>query len=169
MSLKKIIICGLGVVALALFSVQPALAAEEVSSEGTKVGILTCKTVPESGVNLVIHSTVDVTCEFESTAGGSIEKYKGETGVGLGIDLNFDRKETIGYTVMSADFKAGSYQMAGKYGGVGVSVTVGAGVGVQVLVGGNKRSISLEPLVLSSSTGAGVAAGLTYLYLEPDK
>ena len=169
MNLKKTIICSLGVAALALFSIQPAMAADEVSSAGTKVGVLTCKSVPESGVNLIIHSTVDVTCTFESTAGGSVEKYKGETGVGLGIDLEFDSKETLVYSVLSADFKAGSYQLAGKYGGVGASAALGLGAGVQVLVGGNKRSISLNPLALSGSEGVGVAAGLTYLYLEPAK
>lgn len=169
MTLKKMTIYSLALAMVALLSGQQALAAEEVSSAGTKVGILTCKTVPDSGLNLILHSTVDVTCTFESTAGGSIEKYKGETGVGLGIDLNYKRQETIGYTVMSADFKAGTYQLAGKYGGAGASATVGAGVGAQVLIGGNARSVSLQPLVLSASTGAGVAAGLTYLYLEPAK
>ncbi len=169
MKLKNAIVYSLAIAVAVLVSGQQAWAAEEVSSEGTKIGILTCKTVPETGVNLIIHSTVDVTCEFESTAGGGIEKYKGETGVGLGIDLNINRQETIGYTVFSADFKAGTYQLAGKYGGVGASATLGVGIGVNVLVGGNKRSISLQPLVLSVSTGAGVSAGLTYLYLEPDK
>lgn len=154
--------------AAAFLPVQ-AMAAEEVSSSGTKAGILTCKTVPGSGTNLLIHSTTDVTCEFKSTAGGSVEYYKGETGVGLGIDVDIKREETIGYTVFSADFKEGTYQLAGKYGGAGASATVGVGVGAQVLVGGNKRSISLQPIALSGSTGGGVTAGFTYLYLEPDR
>jgi len=163
------IIYGIGMAVIALFSSQQPLAAEEVSSAGAKAGILTCKTIPGSGLNLVLHSTVDVTCEFKSTAGGSVERYKGETGIGLGIDLNINRKETIGYTVMSADFKAGTHQLAGKYVGGGGSATVGVGVGAQVLIGGSKNSISLQPIALSASTGAGVAGGLTYLFLEPDK
>ncbi len=169
MQLKSTMMYALGLIMGLLLPGQQVLAADEVSSAGTKVGILTCKTVPNSGVNLILHSTVNVKCTFKSTAGGSVEKYKGETGIGLGIDLNINRQETIGYTVLSADFKPGTYQLAGKYGGAGASATVGAGVGAQVLIGGNKRSISLQPLVLSASTGAGVAAGLTYLYLEPDK
>jgi len=169
MKLKKMMIYTFGLAMVTLLSGQQALAGGEVSSAGAKVGVLTCKTVPDSGLNLILHSTVDVKCTFKSTAGGSVEKYKGETGVGLGIDLSYKRQETIGYTVMSADFKAGSYQLAGKYGGVGASATVGAGVGAQVLIGGNARSISLQPLVLSASTGAGGSGGLTYLFLEPDK
>jgi len=167
MNMKHISMIGLAV--FAMLAGQQAIAKGEKSSAGTKVGVLTCKTVPDSGVNLIIHSTVDVTCEFESSAGKGKEKYKGETGVGLGIDLEFDSKETLVYSVLSADFKAGSYQLAGKYGGVGASAALGLGVGVQVLVGGNKRSISLNPLALSGSEGVGAAAGLTYLYLEPNK
>jgi len=145
---------------------QQSLAAE-TSSAGTKVGVLTCRTVPETGFSLIIHSTANVKCKFESTAGGSPEYYRGETGVGLGIDLRWDRETALAYAVFSADFRKGTYQLAGKYGGAGASATVGVGAGVQALVGGNNRSISLEP-VISGSTGAGASAGITYLYLEPD-
>ena len=146
-----------------------ASAADEMSSSGMKVGVLTCKTVPGSGVNLLIHSTVDVKCEFKSSAGGSPEHYKGETGIGFGIDVDVKRQTTIGYTVLSADFKPGTYQLAGKYAGAEGSATVGAGLGAAVLMGGNNRSISLQPITISTSTGFGVTGGFTYLYLEPDR
>jgi len=156
------------IAAMAMLAPQGAIGAEEMSSAGTKIGVLTCKTVKGSGVNLLIHSTQDVKCEFRSTAGGSVEYYKGETGVGLGIDINIGRKETLTFAAFSADFKAGTWQLAGKYGGAGASATVGIGAGAQALIGGNNRTISLEPAI-TGSTGGGVAAGLTYLYLEPDK
>ena len=56
----------------------PSLAAAEAdaTTEGTKLGKLECQTVPGSGTNLLIHSTVDVACIFTSTAGES-EYYKG--------------------------------------------------------------------------------------------
>lgn len=156
------------VVAMAMLAPQAAISAEQVSTAGGKIGVLTCKTVKGSGINLLIHSTEDVKCEFRSTAGGDVEYYKGETGVGLGIDLNISRQTSFSYGVFAADFKAGTYQLAGKYGGAGGSATVGVGLGAQGLIGGNDRSVSLQP-VISGSTGAGVTAGLTYLYLEPDK
>lgn len=153
---------------LLVLPLLPAQAAEEMSTAGTKVGQLTCHQVPGSRLNLVVHSTADVKCEFKSTAGGSVERYKGETGVGFGIDLNFKQDESLVFAVFSADFKPGTNQLAGKYGGVGGSVAVGAGVGAQVLLGGNNRTISLQPAV-TTSTGSGAAAGITYLYLEPDR
>jgi len=145
-----------------------AAAQAEQTTEGTKLGKLECQTVPGSGTNLLIHSTVDVICTFNSTAGEK-EHYKGETGIGLGIDLTADKESTFVFAVMAADFKKGSYKFAGKYFGAGADVTVGRGLGAGVLVGGNKKSVSLEPLGLSATKGVGVSGGLTYLYLEPDK
>lgn len=147
---------------------QVASAAEEMSTAGTKVGELVCKQVKGSRLNLIVHSTADVKCEFNSTAGGSVERYKGETGIGFGVDLNFKKDESMVFAVFSADFKPGTNQLAGKYVGAGGSAAVGVGVGAQVLVGGNNRTVSLQPVV-TGSTGLGAAAGITYLYLEPDK
>ncbi|MFQ5355075.1 MAG: DUF992 domain-containing protein [Mariprofundaceae bacterium] len=155
--------------AVGLISSQTALAEEAKTTAGTKVGVLSCKTVPGSGMNLIIHSTRNVTCEFKSTAGAGSENYKGEMGIGLGIDLNIKQDETIGYTVISADFKAGTYQLAGKYAGAKASATLGIGAGAAILLGGSDDSIALQPIALSGSTGLGVAAGIGYLYLEADK
>ncbi len=151
---------------LFMFIAMPTLALAG-TTEGARMGILTCKTVPGSSLSLVIHSTEDVKCVFKDNL-GETEHYKGETGVGLGFDVSFDRETTIVYTVMAANIKAGNHQLAGKYFGGGGSATVGAGVGAQALIGGGKKNISLQPVVLSGSTGAGVSGGLTYLYLEAD-
>jgi len=136
-------------------------------TKGTHIGLLECHTVQESGYSLLIHSTANVTCRFETTA-GVVEKYRGETGIGFGIDLHWDRKTKIVYTVLAANYKAGSYHLAGKYFGGGGSATVGVGAGAQALIGGGDKSVSLQP-ALSGSKGTGVSAGLTYLYLEADK
>ncbi|MDQ6966170.1 MAG: DUF992 domain-containing protein [Mariprofundaceae bacterium] len=145
-----------------------ASASDESTSEGTKLGKLECKTVEGSGTNLLIHSTVDVKCTFSSTA-GEVENYKGETGIGFGVDLTFDKQSSFVFAVMAADFKAGDYKFAGKYYGAGADATIGRGIGAGVLIGGSKKSVSLQPIGLSATRGAGVSGGLTYLYLEPDK
>ncbi len=158
----KNMITGIGIAA-ALLATVPAYAGN--STAGTKIGILTCKTVPNSGVNLLIHSTVDITCRFESTDGSGVEHYVGETGIGLGIDFSYDIKKQMVFTVFAADMKKGSHKLAGKYGGAGASVSAGVGAGVQLLVGGSNRSVSLQP-VIEGSTGVGASAGITYLYLQ---
>jgi len=153
-----------GVVAFVLIMTPSQVFAE--TSAGSELGTLTCKTVPNSGLSLIIHSTEDVTCTFKGSAGGAEEHYKGETGVGLGFDVFVNRETTMVYSVMVVNTKAGNHQLAGKYFGGGGSATVGAGVGAQALIGGGEKNVSLQPLALSGSTGGGVSGGVTYLYLE---
>ena len=160
----RILTCMMVIVSLPML----AAAGETQTTKGTKLGKLECHTVPGSGTNLLLHSTVDVKCTFTSTA-GETEHYKGETGIGLGIDLSYKKDSKFVYAVMAADFKKGSYKFAGKYFGAGADATVGRGLGAGVLLGGNKKSVSLEPIGLSATKGAGVSGGLTYLYLEPDR
>jgi len=143
-------------------------AAPADTSAGTKLGQLQCQTIANSGVNLIIHSTAQVKCEFTSTA-GETEHYKGETGVALGVDLTYKKESSFAFVVLAADFKKGAYKFAGKYFGAGADVTIGRGLGAGVLIGGSKKSVSLQPLGISVTKGAGVSGGLTYLYLEPDK
>lgn len=168
MKKQHVSIAVLGMLAMAWLPAQPLMAAPATTTSGTKIGTLTCTTIPDTTVNLLVHSTVNVKCVFKSTA-GETEHYKGETGVGLGIDLHVRRDEQLGFVVLAADFRKGSYKLAGKYFGGGATATVGVGVGAHVLAGGSNKSISLEPLVLSGSKGVGVSGGVTYLYLEPDR
>lgn len=143
--------------------------AQQASAQegGIELGILTCDTVAGTRVNLIIRSTVDVKCTFK---GSSVEEhYKGETGIGLGIDLNISRDETIAFTVLAAksDMSAGAHALTGKYVGAKASVTVGVGLGAAVLVGGGEKNFSLQPIALETSTGFGLSGGVGYLYLEP--
>lgn len=133
---------------------------------GVDVGTLSCERVPDTGLNLIVHSTVDIKCVFEA-ADGSVERYKGETGVGLGIDLGFNHDEKFHFAVMAAKFKGGTHQLAGKYAGGKASVSLGVGGGGKVLIGGDHDNIGLKPAAIQGS-GVGVAAGLTYMHLEPD-
>lgn len=156
--------CLLGMLLAPLLAVPilPAFAADEV-----EIGVLTCTTVPGTRFNLIIRSTVDVECTFAGSAGGE-EHYQGETGIGLGIDLNLNREEQIAFTVLSAGAReVGDYALTGRYAGAKASATVGIGVGVAVLVGGGSKSFTLQPLALEGSTGLGLSGGIGYLYLEP--
>jgi len=163
--MMKKTVFSLAALALAGSMATAAVAAE--TSAGAKIGVMSCDTVPNTGFTLLIHSTVGVKCVFKSSQ-GVVEHYKGETGVGLGIDLNYDRQTHTIYSVLAADFKKGEYQMAGKYVGAGGSASLGVGVGAHALIGGNNKSITLNPVAISGQKGIGVEGGLTYLYLEAD-
>lgn len=153
--------------ALGLLALTGAASAQ-TGGPGIKVGILKCDQVPGSGVNLLIHSTVQVTCLFTSVTGERQAIYKGETGIELGIDLNWNKSETIAFTVFGVSMDTGpdKHPLAGKYLGVRASVALGIGLGAQVLVGGGRDQFTLQPLAIEQTKGFGVAAGLGYLYLE---
>ena len=52
----------------------PALAGGEANAAaGFETGILTCKSVPGTRVNLLIHSTEDIKCVFKSTVGNLVQ------------------------------------------------------------------------------------------------
>ncbi len=138
-------------------------------SSGLQLGVLKCNVVPGSRVNLIIRSTADVVCEFDNA--GTVEKYKGETGIGLGLDLSFKTDEKMHFAVFTAssDVSAGSHALAGKYVGGELNAAIGVGLGAKALIGGSNDSFSLQPLALETSTGLGVSGGLSFLYIEADK
>ncbi len=136
-------------------------------TRGIRVGILTCRTVPDTSVSIFIHSVVDVDCEIRHS--GIEDRYVGQAGVALGLDLRWRRNETIRWTVLTAARALDRPQgfLAGRFVGPKVSLTLGVGAGMDILFGGGEKQIALQPIAVQTSTGAGVAGGLGYLYLEP--
>lgn len=142
-----------------------AVATSAGAEAPVKAGLLTCKSLPDTRSNLIVHSTVEVQCTF-ARAGGGEEHYQGETGVQLGVDLKWEPSQTLRYAVFSAG-KPSEHALAGKYFGGKASAAAGVGAGANVLIGGGSNGITLNPIALETSTGVGVSAGMAYLYLEP--
>ena len=141
-------------------------AANSLAAEsGVGVGTLSCKSVPGSGINLIIHSNFDIDCVFEAND-GTVERYKGRTGIGIGLDLNISHDETFHFAVVAANFKTKEHHLAGSYAGGKAAASIGVGGGGQILVGGFKDSIGLKPSAIQGK-GFGIAAGLSYMHLEP--
>lgn len=156
--------------AAACLLVEPVMnAAQAEETAGLQLGILKCTVVPGSRVNLLIRSTADVDCTFDY--GGTIERYRGETGIALGLDISIKNDEQMAFAVIAAssDVTPGSYALEGKYVGGQAAAAAGVGVGAKVLVGGGSKNISLQPLALEASTGLGASAGLGFLYIERAK
>ena len=60
--------------------------------------------------------------------------------------------------------KAGS--LKGSYTGASAEATIAVGLGANVLIGGFRKSINLQPISLQAQTGLNVAGGVASLYLE---
>ena len=129
-----------------------------------KIGVLSCHVA--GGTGLVLYSKKNLQCTFRRTS-GRVERYTGSiTRVGLDIG------ETTGSSLVWAVFAPGSTQrgaLAGSYAGASAEVTLGAGVGGNVLIGGLKRTITLQPVSVQAQTGYNLAAGVAGLKLRAVK
>lgn len=143
------------------------LSTDVAAKPGAEAGVLTCHSLPNTKVNLLLYSSVDVRCVFKTSQGE--ENYRGKTGIGPGVDFAWRPELEMIFAVLmtSSDVAIGSHALAGSYGGANASPSLGASSGASVLVGGGAKNISLQPVAIEAGTGVGVTAGLKYLVLEP--
>ncbi len=152
--MKKIIAASLLMLGLAA---SPALA-----KTGIKVGLLTCDV--QGGVGWIIGSSKKIGCVYQPSGGGKSETYTGRIGK-LGIDIGVTGRTSIAWVVFApGKLKRGS--LKGQYSGVSAEATVIGGLGANVLVGGFRKSINLQPLSIQAQTGLNIAAGIGSLTLE---
>lgn len=165
MKLFKLLVTGICTGVAAVTFILPCTVS--AADSGAKVGMLTCSQIKGTKRNLLITSSVQVSCKFEGDDGTS-ENYKGETGIGLGIDLSWKSDEVVKWVVIAAsnDVSPNNHALSGKYYGAKAEATAGVGAQANVLVGGGNKSFTLQPVSLGGQTGFGAAGGLGYLYLE---
>ena len=139
------------------------LGAGTAPAGGIKIGVLKCHA--DRGVGWVIGSSKKVDCVFSPSGGGRDEHYHGSIGK-LGLDIGVTDETVLGWVVFApGKLKRGS--LKGSYTGANAEATLGLGVGANVLVGGFKKSINLQPISLQAQTGLNVAAAVASLHLRP--
>jgi len=127
------------------------------------VGVLECNV--SGGVGFIITSSRALACVFRPQQ-GQPEHYLG-TIHRFGLDIGVTGPGQLVWTVLSIPGVRSNYPLAGTYVGASAEITAGAGIGANALVGGSERSLALQPLSVSSQTGANLAAGVSELMLEP--
>jgi hypothetical protein len=152
--MKTIIVTSL--IALGLAS-APAMA-----KSGVKVGMLTCSV--EGGIGYIIGSSKGIDCAFQPAGGGEVERYTGRIGK-LGVDIGVTGNTTIAWAVF-APGKVKHGALKGSYGGASAEATLIGGLGANVLIGGFRKTINLQPVSVQAQTGLNVAAGIASLHLE---
>lgn len=153
--------------AAALFAAPLAGMAEEPESKsgGIQAGFLTCNVA--SGWGFVIGSSRKLRCVWEPEKGVAYY-YNGTVGQ-FGVDVGYHRSSVLLWTVVAATSDKGAKSLEGSYGGVTVQASAGVGAGVSALVGGFKKSITLQPLAISGETGLNAAAGIQTITLKNTK
>ena len=139
-----------------------AFAASAHADPGIKAGVLTCNV--SSGWGLIFGSSKDLNCTYDSASGheehyaGTINKY--------GVDIGYHNGGVIVWAVFAPTSELAHGALAGDYGGITASAAVGVGAGANALVGGNNKTISLQPLSIEGASGLNVAAGIGDLSLR---
>jgi hypothetical protein len=147
----------------------PAAAASPADSGGgamtVRAGYLTCHV--SSGWGFIIGSSRDVKCAYAMQSDyteyytGSINKFGADIGyLGAGVMI---------WAVLAPTNNLGQGSLAGHYAGATASAAVGVGAGANVIVGGFKNSIALQPISIEGQNGLNVAAGVVNLNLKFDE
>ena len=153
--MKKLIVLA----AAAFTALTPAAHAEG----GVKIGVLRCNV--EGGVGFILGSAKGADCTF--TSGGRVEHYRGTMGK-LGVDIGVTGQTVLAWAVFAPGaVKHGA--LRGSYTGLSAEATVGVGLGANVLVGGFRHGINLQPISVQAQTGLNIAGGIGSLTLRSGK
>ena len=146
----------------AIVAVSTLGAGPTSAASGVNVGRLTCKI--SAGVGLILGSKKSIACSFKPAGGGAVEKYSGSI-TKVGLDIGITAKSVIVWAVFApGKLKAGS--LAGSYGGGSAEATLGLGLGANVLIGGSKKSVALQPFSVQGQAGLNLAVGIAGLRLK---
>lgn len=134
------------------------------AAEPFRVGRLVCTSSPRVG--LVLGSAQELRCVFTATRPPRQYVYEGRIRR-VGLDLGVTSAGTLSWAVFARNSRVGPGTLRGNYVGASGSLAVGPGLGANVLIGGSRRSIMLQPLSIERSIGLNLAAGVTNLTLGP--
>ncbi|HUY39160.1 MAG TPA: DUF992 domain-containing protein [Candidatus Binataceae bacterium] len=152
---------------------SPAFAADASGSAAksdsktmtVRTGYLTCHV--SAGWGFIFGSSRDIKCAYALQPGyteyytGSISKF--------GADIGYLQSAVLLWSVAAPTNNLGQGALAGHYAGATASLALGVGAGANVLVGGFKNSIALQPISVEGQNGLNVAAGVAELTLKFDK
>jgi hypothetical protein len=132
------------------------------AQERIQAGNLSCDV--SAGLGLIIGSQRQVYCTFTPSLNGPVETYTGSI-TRIGIDIGATAGGVMVWAVWSPTSRP-SGALAGAYAGASAEATFVAGLGANVLLGGNDRSVALQPVSVQGQTGVNIAAGVAGLELR---
>lgn len=130
-----------------------------------RAGYLTCHVA--SGWGFVFGSSREVNCAYTRDKNYT-EYYRGSI-TKFGADIGYLSSAVILWAVVAPTTNLGEGALAGHYGGATASVALGVGAGANVLIGGFKKSIALQPISVEGQNGLNVAAGIAGLNLKLER
>jgi hypothetical protein len=149
---------------LAVCSFAVASVGGPAFAQRVKAGTLDCDI--SAGMGLILGSRKEVRCHFTPSRRGHGEFYVGSISK-FGLDVGATAGGRMVWAVYAPTSLRRRGALAGTYTGASGEATVGAGLGANVLVGGNNRTIALQPVSIQAQAGLNVAVGVAGLSLAP--
>ncbi len=128
-----------------------------------EVGTLTCS--GQGGVGYIIGSKKTFSCRFASARDGYRERYTAVI-TKYGLDVGITGPTTLVWTVLAAERRLTPRALAGNYVGASADASIIVGGGANALVGGSRRSFTLQPFSVQGQTGLNLAVGVSGLRLR---
>lgn len=127
-------------------------------------GTLTCE--GQGTVGLILGSQERLICNYAPAGGGRRIRYNG-TITRVGLDIGVRGKSVMIWTVLGSTSQLPGTALGGSFAGVSADVAAGIGAGANILLGGNAKSVVLQPLSVKGETGINLAVGVSGLVLRP--
>ncbi len=156
--MKKLLVCAALVGSLAL---PLHASAQSGGPDRIKLGTLSCH--ESAGWGFIFGSSHGLRCTFSS--GDRVEYYDGSIGK-FGLDIGYQKSGVLLWSVVAPTDHYGPDALAGHYGGLTASATIGLGLDANALIGGSTSVIALQPLSIEGTSGLNVAAGVADLTLH---
>jgi hypothetical protein len=153
----KRLLCALCASALNFAVATPA------QGEMFRAGRLLCSTSPRIG--FLVGSTQSLQCVFYRRNSAQRYIYAGRIRR-VGLDLGVTGSGVLSWAVFARNSRIGPGTMRGSYVGASGNVALGPGFGANVLIGGSRRSVVLQPLSTERAIGVNLAATVTHLILR---
>ena len=126
-------------------------------------GTLTCR--GEGSVGLILGSTERLACLYVPAGRGEPIPYWARISK-IGLDIGFKTESVMIWTVLGSSTSLSPDVLVGDYGGVSAEISVAIGGGANALVGGNRRSVVLQPVSVQGQTGLNIAVGVAGLTIR---
>jgi hypothetical protein len=140
-----------------------ALAAPASAQSRIRVGILECRGAGTA--SFVVGSVNHFACEFRPSVGARRYRYEA-TVRRFGVDLGVTGHSVLTWAVFAPTRRVAPGELSGNYVGASAGAAVGVGAGANVLIGGSRDSVALQPLSVQGQTGINVAVGVAGLELR---
>jgi Protein of unknown function (DUF992) len=131
------------------------------AASNLQVGVLQCDV--SKGTSLFVEQKQSMRCVFKRTD-GTTENYRGRIKE-YGLSLGNPGPAHLVWGVFAPSQGLPKGALAGGYGGVTAGASLGVGMGANVLVGGLKRSFSLQPISMDGMQGTNLALGVANVSL----